>query len=45
MSIYVSSSISSLLLATKNISIYIYVYIYMVGGFKHLEKYESQWEG
>jgi hypothetical protein len=26
--------------------IYIYVYIYMlVGGFNHLEKYESQWEG
>ena len=22
-----------------------YIYIYMVGGFKHLEKYESQWEG
>jgi hypothetical protein len=20
-------------------------YIFLVGGFKHLEKYESQWEG
>ena len=27
-------------------TVYIYMYIYMlVGGFNHLEKYESQWEG
>ena len=25
--------------------VYIYIYIYLVGGFNHLEKYESQWEG
>jgi hypothetical protein len=25
--------------------LYIYIFIYVVGGFNHLETYESQWEG